>query len=46
MFQVPSDLGPRVLPKAPIEIRVDVDVRAYISATDDPFSLIVEIMPE
>ena len=38
-LQVLLDLWPRVRHKTLIEIRGDVDLLAYLSATDDPFSL-------
>ncbi len=46
VLQVPADVGPRVRRKAPVEIRGDVDLRVYLAAGSDPFSLIVEPMSE
>ena len=46
VLQVPADVGPRVRRKSTVEIGGDVDLRVYLAAASDPFSLIVEPMSE
>jgi hypothetical protein len=46
VLEVPSDVGPRVRRKVPIQVQGDVDLRAYLAEAGDLFSMAVEIVPE
>lgn len=46
VLQVPSSVGPRVRRKAPVQIQGDVNLRAYLVETRDPFSLSIESVAE
>lgn len=46
VLEVPSDVGPRVRRKVPIQVQGDVDLRAYLVEAGDLFSMAVEIVPE